>query len=374
MRIGISVLTHEGQNIWANGLGQNVFHLARLMRALPFVQDVILINCGDRPAFPAEAAPGVTEFALVPPQEATDRLDVVIEMSGGLNVEWLDLMRARGAKVVFHICGQPYAALVEPTVFGVSGYCSRPDRCDAVWVLPKDRPFIPMLEALHRCPVFETPFIWNAAFLEQRIKDVSASGLAFGFNASVDGQGRKGLRAAIFEPNISVTKTSTIPMLICDEAYRMNRAAIAEMRVLNSVQLRDHPTFSFLNNSLDLTRDGKTVLDQRHDFPSYMAQHADLVVTHHWDNPQNILYLDALWGGYPLVHNSPWLGDAGYYYPNSDTVTGARQILAAWSEHAGNLASYRAKADRFLATLNPLNQANKTAYARRLLHLVADDA
>ncbi len=374
MRIGISVLTHEGQNIWANGLGQNVFHLARLMRALPFVQDVILINCGDRPAFSVEAAPGVTEFALVTPQEATERLDVVIEMSGGLNVEWLDLMRARGAKVVFHICGQPYAALVEPTVFGVSGYFSRPDRCDAVWVLPKDRPFIPMLEALHRCPVFETPFIWNAAFLEQRIKDVSASGLSFGFNPSVDGQDRKGLRAAIFEPNISVTKTSTIPMLICDEAYRRNRAAISEMRILNSVQLRDHPTFTFLNNSLDLTRDGKTVLDQRHDFPSYMAQHADLVVTHHWDNPQNILYLDALWGGYPLVHNSPWLGDVGYFYPESDTVTGARQILTAWAEHAVNLSSYRAKADRFLATLNPLNQANKTAYARRLLHLVADDA
>ena len=374
MRIGISVLTHEGQNIWANGLGQNVFHLARLMRALPFVQDVILINCGDRPAFSVEAAPGVTEFALVTPQEATERLDVVIEMSGGLNVEWLDLMRARGAKVVFHICGQPYAALVEPTVFGVSGYFSRPDRCDAVWVLPKDRPFIPMLEALHRCPVFETPFIWNAAFLEQRIKDVSASGLSFGFNPSVDGQDRKGLRAAIFEPNISVTKTSTIPMLICDEAYRRNRAAISEMRILNSVQLRDHPTFTFLNNSLDLTRDGKTVLDQRHDFPSYMAQHADLVVTHHWDNPQNILYLDALWGGYPLVHNSKWLGDVGYFYPDSDTETGARQILAAWAEHAANLSSYRAKADRFLATLNPLNQANKTAYARRLLHLVADDA
>ncbi|WP_322084017.1 DUF2827 family protein [Burkholderia sp. BCC1972] len=38
MRIGISVFTHAGLNVWENGLGQNVFYLARLLRTLPFVE------------------------------------------------------------------------------------------------------------------------------------------------------------------------------------------------------------------------------------------------------------------------------------------------------------------------------------------------
>jgi hypothetical protein len=37
------------------------------------------------------------------------------------------------------------------------------------------------------------------------------------------GRHMRQLRVAIFEPNISVVKTSSIPMLVCDEAYRSNR-------------------------------------------------------------------------------------------------------------------------------------------------------
>ncbi|MFD2781245.1 DUF2827 family protein [Novosphingobium pokkalii] len=48
MRIGISIITHAGQNIWNNGIGQHVYHLATLFRHLPFVEAVYLLNCGDQ--------------------------------------------------------------------------------------------------------------------------------------------------------------------------------------------------------------------------------------------------------------------------------------------------------------------------------------
>lgn len=368
MRIGISVLTYEAQNIWANGLGQNVFHLARLMRSIPFVDEVIMINCGDRPAFTNDAAPGVTDFPLIPPRDATDRIDVVIEMAGGLDVEWLDLMRARGKKVVFHVCGHPYAGLIEPTVFGVPGFFSRPDRCDAVWILPQFRAFAAMLSATHRCPVFESPYIWGPSFLERRIGEVAVSGARFGYSRE-PGAPAAPLRAAIFEPNISVTKTCAIPMLICDEATRRNPDAIGTMRVLCADQLKDHPTFACLAASLDLSAAGAIEIEGRHDIVSHMAKYADLVVSHQWRHAQNYLYLDVLWGDYPLVHNSPWLGDAGYFYPDSDTGVGADQVIAAWVGHSANLDGYRARARRLFDDLDPMNPDNVTAYARRLLDL-----
>ena len=56
MRIGISVITHADQNIWENGLGQNTLHLARLFRSLPFVENVLLLNCGDQDGMPSQVA------------------------------------------------------------------------------------------------------------------------------------------------------------------------------------------------------------------------------------------------------------------------------------------------------------------------------
>ncbi len=371
MRVGISVLTQAGQSIWSNGLGQNVFHLARLFRSLPFVEDVILLNCGDQQAFSDEAAPGYQNFPLIRPRDATDMVDVVVELSGGLDVEWLDYIRAMGKKVVYHVCGTPYTGLVEGPVFNRDAYFSRGDRCDEVWNLPRDNVFQPLLAALHRCPVFDVPFVWSPEFLEQRRQVLIQHGLDFGFVRSAPGAGPRPLRVGIFEPNISVTKVASIPMLVCDQAYRGNPDAVAKMNVLNSVQMVNHLSFNMLANSLDVVKAGKGLFLGRHDFAAFMAEHADMVITHQWQHDMNYLYLDALYGDYPLIHNSPWLGSVGYFYPNSDIEAGGAQVLRAHAHHEENLQTYHRDARAFLDALSPAAPAVVDHYARRLLHLDA---
>jgi hypothetical protein len=104
-----------------------------------------------------------------------------------------------------------------------------------------------------------------------------------------------------------------------------------------------------------------------------MVQHADAVVSHQWQNDQNYSYLDALYGNYPLVHNSPWLRDAGYYYPDFDIGAGTDQLLQAVRGHDAQLDDYRARSQRMLDAIDPLHQANIDGYAQRLLHLVGGD-
>jgi hypothetical protein len=121
--------TRSGHTIWDNGLGQNVFFLVKLLRALPAVRDVVLLNCGAEPRMPADAEALMPDLKLLRPNEATELVDVVIEMSGGLDVEWLDYLRARGKKVVYLCCGQPYVGRIDATR---SGYCRKTaysDRC-----------------------------------------------------------------------------------------------------------------------------------------------------------------------------------------------------------------------------------------------------
>lgn len=248
VRIGISVLTHQGQNIWQNGLGQNVIFLAEAFERLPFVASVVLIDVGDQYVLPHHVDTAAINLRVLTQREATDEVDVIVEMGGALDTQWLDLMRARGRKVVFYCCGQPYVGLIEPALFDKPSHAPRPDRCDEIWLLPKDGLLAPMMRTLHRCAVHTVPFIWHPRFIDQRIAEVSAHGFEYSYEStealvrSGTGSTCNGLRVAIFEPNISVVKTSSMPMLICDEAYRTDRASVAAMHVLNTLHIKDHPT------------------------------------------------------------------------------------------------------------------------------------
>lgn len=378
MRIGISVLTHAGQNIWENGLGQNVVFLAKVFQQLPFVKSVLLLNCGDQASMPAQVDLGHLGLKMIPVTEATDQIDVAIEMAGAFDSKWLEYLRRLGKKVVWYCAGQPYAGLIEPVVFGKPGFFSSAQRMDEIWTFSKDYAnFAPMLRSLHRCPVLEVPYLWSPIFLQQRIKEVEKDGFAFGYRQRVPkATGQKpGLRVAIFEPNISVLKTASIPMLVCDEAYRADPACVEFMHTLNTLHMVEHPTMLYLANSLSLVQDKKAVFPGRHDFAGYMVQHADAVVSHQWTNDQNYLYLDALYGNYPLVHNSPWLRDAGYssyYYADFDTHAGSKQLLTAANHHDDQLQLCHQQAEQVFDSVNPSRPDNLQVYARRLLSLVGE--
>jgi hypothetical protein len=77
----------------------------------------------------------------------------------------------------------------------------------------------------------------------------------------------------------------------------------------------------------------------------------------------------VLYGGYPLIHNSPWLKEAGYYFPGFDAQEGGRQLLHAFREHDSTLDDYRARAQRVIDAVSPFNQANLDAFADRLIGL-----
>lgn len=365
------MLTHASQNIWSNGLGQNVIFLAQLLQRVPFVRSVVLIDCGDQGAMPAQVDLEALGLRILSARDATDEVDVVIEMAGALDTQWLDLMRARGRKVVFHCCGQPFVSLAESAVFNKASTTLRPDRCDEVWYLPKDATLAPMLRAIHRCDTHEVPFIWHPCFLEARRREVAELGYHYGYaprQVAADGA-RAGLRVAIFEPNISVVKTCSIPMLVCDEAYRSNRDSVQTMHVLNTLHMKDHPTMLHLANSLDIVKQHRAVFHGRHDIVGFMVQNADAVVAHQWGNNQNYSYLDALYGDYPLVHNSPWLKGVGYYYPDFDARAGGVQLSHAAQHHDAELEDYRARAQSLFQMVDPLADSNIAQYASRLEHL-----
>jgi hypothetical protein len=371
VRIGLSLLTQSGHNIWNNGIGQNVFHLACILESIPFVEKVILVNTGDQDGHPAGANQIGTRFDLVPIDQCADLIDVIFEVSGGLNVEWLSRFRARGGKAVGYVCGQPYHAMVEPTIFNKQSYYSDPNRCDEVWLLPKDRPFMPMLRSEYQCPVYEVPYLWAPVFLEESARELKQShGFEFGYRpGSLD----KAV-PAIFEPNISPIKMGTIPFMICEAAYAEMPDQIEKVMYMNGHHMAAQRTFIHLVEQFRLYADGKLTIAARDFFAHVMAVTANMVVSHQFECTQNYLYLDALHGNYPLIHNSPLFADVGYYYPDNDIAAGVEQFRLALAEHDTNLEFHRARNALKFEEVSPLSRANRDAYARRLVSLMNSKA
>lgn len=375
LNIGISVFAVEGANIWGNGLNMNLAFLVQLLRQNPDIGKVYLLNGGDASALPTGLEFGNLDAQFVNPHDVTYDLDVVIEMGAQLPVEWLARVNAIGTKLVSFLVGHAYCGTAEGGLFDRhSGQMFNNTPWAEVWTLPQYmKTCAPMLRTITRAEVVAMPHIWSPMFIDQRIQALGERGQNFGFKPHEDANNPRPWRAAIFEPNVSVAKNYLIPMLTCEAAYRLNKDAVGLMMVMNSFHMKDHPTFNRFAISLDLTKECRASYEPRVPFVETMADHKmDVVVSHQWENAQNYLYYDALYGGYPLVHNSPFLKDAnmGFYYPEFEAELGGAAFIDAWKKDADFWADYRKKGHEFIATLAPTYQPNVDIFVNRIKHLV----
>lgn len=366
MRIGISIITTPGHNIWNNGIGQNVYHLANTLSRIPFVERVFLINAGDQDYHPHGAGDIANDYPLMSLAEAREGLDVAVELSGALDVAWIKRLRASGGKVVYHNCGQPHASLVEPTIFDKPSFFGEAERCDAVWQLPKDAIFNNMMSVIHRCPVVTVPYLWDPIFIEQSIRDMTDKTVTFGYKKK---SLKSGAVVSIFEPNISAIKMGVIPFMICEEVFSKSPTLINRVNFLNGIEMAAHPTFFHLVNRSHLYTQKKLAITPREVFANTMSHGSNLVVAHQLECVDNYAYLDALYGNYPIVHNSPSFSEVGYYYSDSDIDEGCVALTRAIRTHDDDLEIYAKNSKNFINRFSPANKNNVDDYARALLSL-----
>jgi hypothetical protein len=373
MKVGVSIfIRRDQQSLWENGIFQNCVFLVQLLEALDVVGEVYLVMGGDGTAEDARRFLQETPAPLITMADALPVLDVMIEMSAQLDRTWAVAFRERGGKVVTMRVGNDYVIDIERMVFDKPhGFLVAGTPYDEVWTLPQyEKTCLPYFRGALRAPVRLMPHVWSSA-----VYDRASGGSAPGYQpvAPLGSASRPAphWRVGIFEPNVCMVKTSTIPLLVCEATHRQAPDKICHIRAYNTFHLKTHPVFAGFAGSLDIVRHGIATFEGR--FPTYQALGTDvnLVVAHHWENAQNYLYYEALHGGYPLVHNSDFLQGNGYRYDGFDCVAGGVALLHAMSVHDRNLNDYRCRADAFLATLHPEHPSNLSAHAQALLDLYA---
>jgi hypothetical protein len=366
LRVGVTLHVREGaQSIWENGIFQNCVFLVLLLKNSPAVEHAVLVKGGTGTVAHKDMMLDEAGVAMIDVEEAMQTLDVVIEMSAQLDENWVHAFRARGGRYVWMRVGNDYVIDIERAMFNRphgSLISSKP--YDAVWTIPEfERSCGDYFRLMARAPLSILPHLWTPLFFDKAIRALP-EGAAWGYRP-----GRARWRLSMFEPNICMVKTSVIPMLVCEEAYRAKPGKVESVRVCNTLHLKDHPGFVHFARSLDIVRHGVATFEGRHPVAGLLAQHGDCVVSHHWENGQNYLYYEALYGGYPLVHNSSFIRGYGYYYEDFDCQEGGRALLHALDTHDERLADYRCDSAKLLMTLDVGAPENVEAYTRELLRL-----
>ena len=367
LKVGVSIFVRKGeQSLWENGIYQNCLFLVMLLLRAPHVSETYLVSGGgdgdqdDAQRFLADSPVPIIDMAV-----AAVKLDVMIEMSAQLDRDWAVSFRDRGGRIVTMRVGNDYVIDIERMIFNKPhGLLMAGTPYDQIWTLPEyERSCMHYFGSAMRAPVRLMPHLWSPIVLD-RAASTLPDGQSFGYRP-----GRAKWRLGIFEPNICMVKTSHLAMLLIDLAYRTNPRLIEQLRAYNTFHMKDHATFVGFANSLDIVKHGLATFEGR--FPVYqcLATQVDAVVSHHWENGQNYLYYEVLHGGYPLIHNSTFLGDCGYFYPGFDCEEGSLALLQAMAQHDADLPGYCQKAQAFLHTLAPENEENVRTYDEALVNL-----
>ena len=359
LRVGITVSSAIEDGVaalWASGVNQNAVFLTLLMRALPQVAWAGFVTDPE-----AKPSPLGTPFDIpsVGLSEALGDVDVLVELGIRPAKEKMAAFRARGGKLVSYMAGNAmvmnFELLANKTPYGEvvdhAGY-------DAVWITPQHWRMNHAYARLTRPPVVEeAPHIWHPCVVE-----LLKAKWQVPFQWRPSGEP---WRIGVFEPNVNVVKTFHLPLLVCEEAFRAQPDQIARVPLFGR-SLKENVHFREFCGALDLFKAGKIFAEGRHPLVQALGPHVDAVVTHQWENALNYLYWDVLYGGFPLIHNSPEIEDAGDHYPAFDPKRGGEVLSGALKSHAATIDAYRAAAAKAIARFRLDNLDNKARYSNLL--------
>lgn len=295
--------------------------------------------------------------------EVIDKTDVLIEGTLTLEPQIEVEYRKRGAKIVSYRMGNDFIADMEKMVHDKPGARAfNGTKYDAVWMIPQhmntNRCY---LEIMTKAPVYEAPHLWDPLFLNHMVASNPDSD-AFGYK---HGQlEANGARVSVMEPNISILKNCMIPILIGEEAYRHHPELVKHIYLCNTYDIKDNDALFNYIGYTSAVKNRVMSVESRYITPHFLAKYTDVVLSFQWENALNYVYYEALYGNYPLVHNSPMLKEKhiGFYYDGFDAYDGERQLISAIKSYDADFETHQKWNRQLIDSVSPFNNENVKKY------------
>ena len=350
-----AIVVHEA-SLWTNGCIQNGFFLKVALEAAGYRAD--LVAFGD-PSKGPQAFGTIGEIRVLGGEFAAHDYHTMVYMTRMPGAATVKVLRAQGLQLVGYNCGNVLMFDLEewlgfrkpraddPLHTAHSRICS-----DESWTIPFLAPLAGYIDTVGRQPGHIVPHLWGPDILASSLKGAALPRYAPLGRKALE---TEGMDVVILEPNISLVKTSWIPLVIAENIF------LREPRAINTVHILCAPTNDTAKGMLGklaISAAGKIQTYERMamiDILKFFARGTRPVVflCHQLMNGQNYTYYEILSLGWPLVHNSDIIAPAGYHYPGEDVVRGADAVLAAARTHHYRGADYAAQAAPVLASVNP---------------------
>jgi hypothetical protein len=148
----------------------------------------------------------------------------------------------------------------------------------------------------------------------------------------------------IMEPNISFQKTCLVPLLAIEQFSRDHPNVDFDCILFNSERILRSPFFNeSLKPYLQVFTKGKITYAGRKDIISILQSIPHLMaICHQVNNEYNYMILEFLNAGYPVIHNGETWKSFGYTYSSNNFKDAASQMWKATQSHHEKLETYKA--------------------------------
>ena len=360
LRVGLTI--NFNISFFANGLQQNIVILKKLLDELDNIKPFYIWEGNSINENFVNKDDCIAHSDLL--KDDSSELDLIIMMGFSFKDKFINTYKNRYKKSKFVLmqCGNQYVENMYCSLFKIDNNRSPVDRLediDQIWVLPHYKKNIPYMKAFYKKEnVISVPYIWDSYFLDQQIKESIVKDKQIDFYKL----NKKGI--LIMEPNHNSSKNCILPLFIVEAFEQKFPNIIDSCNVFCGRRLVKNEYFIKLILQMDIYNLRKKFLKVRKRIPFLQAllKYGSIVLSHQQDNALNYLYLEALYLNLPLLHNSEFISEAGYFYPDNDTEVARDQLDKIVNLHLENIENYKSSSRKILDKFSYKNIDNKKNY------------
>ena len=229
---------------------------------------------------------------------------------------------------------------------------------DDVWISPHYDYSIDYFKILYkREEVKILPYIWSPCMIQKQEEVLNQKGKTCFYQKS------DRVNIAIIEPN-NVVKNSICPAMIAEGLHNKDEKIISSVDVYSTDGIRGQKYYEHLMLNLDLVQEHKMNFFSRFPFTNIFSErNCNYVLSHQHKNALNYTYLEALYFGIPLIHNSDFIKDeAGYYYPEFELKKGVKALEKAINTHNDRIEDYKEEGKKIIWKYSAKNPKVQDGY------------
>lgn len=335
-RIFLTTLRIPDENIWANGLFQNVFILYKMFEGMGYEPWLLVDNKDTNKEGKLHTQYRIIDFTtyIEQPFPITAYMEIAMSCDPSIRAYF----KQKGAKITKTYLGNILNIDIETVAFyrGVNFAHHVTGQTDEIFVSPHydiHEEYAGSINGIFGHTRI-APYVWDPVFVQNvtRYKDE-------GFHPDSP------RNFLIMEPNISFQKMALLPILAVEAYFRKYPERVKTVLVVNGDKLRENPYFmESIAPNLTILQKGILQLMPRANIVNIakIFQNA-IVLQHQVNNSYNYSTLEWLYLGFPLIHNIESFKTYGYYYEGNDFLAATEQISFLVHNHNANLYATQAK-------------------------------